>query len=72
MKLTTIEKKRLTKEVESYLEKKYQLQPKNVQTVLDVVLTNWFEELETDGSHFSSDLIADNIAEISSTYSSSK
>lgn len=63
------EKQALKTEVDQFLWKNYHIIPESVSSVTDVVLHNWFEELEYEGSHLTADLIADNIADIAKRYS---
>ena len=64
-----IDKQALRAEVENFLRENYQINPETVASVTNVVLKNWFEELENDGSHLTADLIADNIVDIANRYS---
>lgn len=66
--LTKEEKLQLTEEVEHSLLSIYKVNPDDVKKVSDVVLGNWFVELETEGSHLSADLIAANITDIAKRY----
>lgn len=63
------EKQALKTEVDQFLWKNYHIIPESVSSVTDVVLHNWFEELEHEGSHLTADVIADNIADIAKRYS---
>ena len=67
--ILTNEKQALRVEVEQFLRKNYRITPDTVSSVTNVVLKNWFEELDNGGSHLASDLIADNIADIAKRYS---
>ena len=67
--ILTNEKQALRVEVEQFLQKNYHITPDTVSSVTNVVLKNWFEELDNGGSHLTSDLIADNIADIAKRYS---
>lgn len=58
------EKQALRAEVEQFLRNNYHISP-----VTNVVLENWFEELDNGGSHLTADLIADNIVDIAHRYS---
>ena len=63
------EKQVLRAEVEQFLRERYRIVPETVSSVTDVVLKNWFEELEKGGSHLTVDLIADSIADLAARYS---
>ena len=65
----TNEKQALRVEVEQFYGKNYRITPDTVSSVTNVVLKNWFEELDNGGSHLTSDLIVDNIADIAKRYS---
>ena len=67
--ILTNEKQALRVEVEQFLQKNYRITPDTVSSVTNVVLKNWFEEFDNGGSHLTSDLIADNIADIAKRYS---
>ena len=67
--ILTNEKQALRVEVEQFLRKNYRITPDTVSSVTNVVLKNWFVELDNGGSHLTSDLIADNIADIAKRYS---
>ena len=67
--ILTNEKQALRVEVEQFLRKNYHINPDTVSSVTNVVLKNWFEELDNRGSHLTSDLIADTIADIAKRYS---
>ncbi|MBF0699278.1 hypothetical protein [Streptococcus danieliae] len=58
------EKEVLKSEVERFLWENYQITPEAVSSVTNVVLKNWFEELDNEGSHLTADLIADTIVDI--------
>ena len=63
------EKQTLRAEVEQFLRNNYHIAPDTVSPVTNVVLKNWFEELDNGGPHLTADLIADNIVDIAHRYS---
>lgn len=67
--LSDIEKQNLTTEVEQLLKNDYHIAPEDVSPVTEIVLKNWFDDLDTEGSHLTTDLIVKNIADIANRYS---
>lgn len=63
-----LQKQELKTQVEQFLTDNYRINPKSLSSVTDVVLANWFEELDNGGSHLTVDLIADNIVDIAKRY----
>ena len=54
----------LKKEVENYLETDFQLQLDHIRYFSDPIINEWLEELEKEGSHLSSFLLASEIADL--------
>lgn len=63
-----LQKQELKTQVEQFLTDNYRINPKSLSSVTDVVLANWFKELDNGGSHLTVDLIADNIVDIAKRY----
>ncbi|MTB64703.1 hypothetical protein GGG87_06820 [Streptococcus sp. zg-86] len=68
--LTVTERVRLREDVEQYIERNHHVEPATVEVVSDVVLNNWFAELDAGGSHLTADLIAADIVDIANKYCS--
>ena len=66
--LSPTEKQALRNTVEQFLLTDYQITPDVVTPITDVVLKNWFEDLEKGYSHLTAEDIADRIADIYHRY----
>ena len=66
--LSPKEKQALRNTVEQFLLTNYSITPETVTSVTNVVLKNWFDDLENGSSHLTAEDIAANIADISHRY----
>ena len=66
--LSPTEKQALRNTVEQFLLTVHQITPDVVTPITDVVLKNWFEDLEKGYSHLTAEDIADRIADIHHRY----
>ena len=66
--LSPKEKQALRNTVEQFLLINYSITPETVTSVSNVVLKNWFEDLENEVSHLTAADIASNIEDISHRY----
>lgn len=66
--LSPKEKQALRNTVEQFLLINYSITPETVTSFTNVVLKNWFDDLENGSSHLTVEDIAANIADISHRY----
>lgn len=63
------EKYKLELEVKQILENNYKMNVSSINSIIAVVLENWFNELDKRGSHLTSYCIASNIVDLVKRYS---